>query len=193
MARKARIAYVAKSASKLTIASNIPSTETNKVKTDKRINELREAAGIPARKFSYKHARFRIQVLVKPDAATISEIKVDRGFVYLNLNGGDSWGYYHPEDNPDFIYNFKGEPTYLTKELLPDYWEQLTQQTTKTNSAGITFLTFLDRKPPAPTTAAPTTRRATRWSSTRPRTRPRCATSPSSTAYRWATSSPNGT
>jgi hypothetical protein len=70
-----------------------------------------------------------------PTAASITEIKIERGFVYFNLNGGDSWAYYHPENNPDFIYNFKGEPAYLTKELLPDYWEQLTQQSTKTNSA----------------------------------------------------------
>ena len=144
MGKKPRIVCVAKKLDKLAIASAIPSTETNKVKTDKRINELREAAGIPARKFTYKMLG-STQVMVKPDSATISDVKVDRGFVYLNLNGGDSWGYYHPENNPDFIFNFKGEPTYLTKELLPEYWEQLTQQSTKTNSQGITFLTFLDR------------------------------------------------
>jgi hypothetical protein len=48
-----------------------------------------------------------------------------RGFVYLNLNGGDSWGYYHPEDNAEYIYNFKGEPVYKTSELLPEYWASL--------------------------------------------------------------------
>lgn len=145
MANKQRILYVHKLHTTLTIAGPVPSAETNKEKTNKRINELREQAGIPARKFQFKMVGSN-QVMTKPDAATISEMKIDRGFVYLNLNGGDSWAYYHPENNPDFIFNFKGEPTYLTKELLPDYWEQLTQTTVKTNSAGLMYLTFLDKR-----------------------------------------------
>lgn len=145
MGTRPRISYVPKRLSKLDITSTIPSTETNREKTHKRINELREQAGLPTRKHTYKMVGSN-QVLVKPDGATISDMKIDRGFVYFNLNGGDSWAYYHPENNPDFIFNFKGEPTYMTKELLPEYWEQLTQQTTKTNSAGLTYLTFLDKR-----------------------------------------------
>jgi hypothetical protein len=61
----------------------------------------------------------------KPGEATITGIKRDRGFVYLNLNGGDSWGYYHSEDNAEYIYNFKGEPVYKTSELLPEYWASI--------------------------------------------------------------------
>jgi hypothetical protein len=53
--------------------------------------------------------------MLKPDSAVITEMKAERGFVYFNLNGGDSWAYYHPESNPDYIYNFKGEPSYLLK------------------------------------------------------------------------------
>lgn len=143
--KPARITYVAKKNQYLGIAASIPTTETNKERTHKRINELREKSGIPARKFTFKMVGSH-QVLTRPDSATISEMKVDRGFVYFNLNGGDSWAYYHPEDNPDYIFNFKGEPAYLTKELLPEYWEQLTQQTMKTTSTGQMFLTFLDRR-----------------------------------------------
>ena len=55
-------------------------------------------------------------------------MKEERGFVYFNLNGGDSWAYYHPSESPEFIYNFKGEPTYRTQDLLPQYWAKLTQQ-----------------------------------------------------------------
>lgn len=145
MAKKARISYVQKKNALLSITHAIPSTETNREKTHKRINELREASGLPARKYTYKMVGAH-QILVKPDSATISDMKTDRGFVYFNLNGGDSWAYYHPEDNPDYIFNFKGEPTYLTKELLPEYWEQLTQQSVKTSSTGLTYLTFLDKK-----------------------------------------------
>jgi len=145
MGSKSRIAYVAKRLPKLDINGTIPSTEANKDKTHKRIDDLRSQAGLPVRKHTYKMVGSN-QILVKPDSATISDMKIDRNFVYFNLNGGDSWAYYHPENNPDFIFNFKGEPTYLTKELLPEYWEQITQQTTTTNSSGITYLTLLDKK-----------------------------------------------
>lgn len=66
-----------------------------------------------------------VQYMANPEQATITAQKQERGFVYFNLNGGDSWGYYHPEDNPTYIYNFKGEPTYRTKDLLPEYWGQI--------------------------------------------------------------------
>ena len=140
-----RIAYVQKKLNKLDINGAIPTTEVNRTKTDKRINELRVVAGLPERKFQLKMVGSN-QVMVKPDSATVSEYKIDRGFVYFNLNGGDSWAYYHPENNPDFIFNFKGEPTYQTKELLPEYWEEITQAETKANSDGIIYLTLLDRR-----------------------------------------------
>lgn len=145
LSAKSRISYVPRKLATLTLPATISSTEINKDKTIKRINELRESTGLPARKWVFKTVG-ATQVLTKPDSSTISEMKTDRGYVYFNLNGGDSWGYYHPENNPDFIYNFKGEPAYLTKELLPEYWEQITQQAVKVSSGGIMFLTFLDKK-----------------------------------------------
>lgn len=123
----------------------ISSTAQNRTLTDTRVLELRAAANLPKRKLTYRFAGPH-EVLVKPDSCIASEIKQDRGFVYFNLNGGDSWAYYHPEDNPDYIFNFKGEPVYLTKELLPDYWAQLTQATHRTDSKGKTYLAYLDRK-----------------------------------------------
>ena len=145
MAKKKRIEYIIRKKATLDLTGvTIPSTETNKAATTKHLNELRAKDGLPARKVTYKMVGAH-QIMVKPDGATVSDIKVDRGFVYFNLNGGDSWGYYHPENNPDFIFNFKGEPAYLTKELLPEYWEQLVQTTTKTTAGGVTYLTFLDR------------------------------------------------
>jgi len=59
-----------------------------------------------------------------PIPAKITERKVQRGFVYVNLNGGDSWGYFYPEDNPEVLFNFKGEPNYLLEKLDPIYYEQ---------------------------------------------------------------------
>lgn len=81
--------------------------------------------------------------MTNPAAARVTGIKEERGFVYFNLNGGDSWGYYHPIDNPKYIYNFKGEPVYLTEELLPAYWfEQKAKQSSGAVVNGRVYLAF---------------------------------------------------
>lgn len=130
----------------LTIPGVINTTDKNRDLTTKRILQLRDDAGLPKRKISYK-MHGTTEVMVKPDSCTITETKTERGFVYFNLNGGDSWAYYHPENNPDYIYSFKGEPAYLTKELLPDYWAQLHSNVNNAvSSSGLMHLAFCDRK-----------------------------------------------
>lgn len=87
------------------------------------INDLRLEKGLDKKRataFNLKGTN--TQYLANPSQAKITDVKEDRGFVYFNFNGGDSWGYYHPADNFDFIFNFKGEPTYKTEELLPAYY-----------------------------------------------------------------------
>lgn len=145
LGRMARISRVTKAQDKFDLASRINSTDQNRLLTDTKVLELRDLAGLPKRKLNYKTVGAH-EVLAKPGECIATEIKSDRGFVYFNLNGGDSWAYYHPEDNPDFIFNFKGEPTYLTKELLPAYWETLNQQAYRVSSTGETFLAFLERR-----------------------------------------------
>lgn len=87
------------------------------------INELRMAKGLDKkRSTSFNLKGTNVEYLANPSKATITDVKQDRGFTYFNLNGGDSWAYYHPDDNYEFIFNFKGEPTYRTEELLPDYF-----------------------------------------------------------------------
>ena len=54
----------------------------------------------------------------------ITGVKQDRGFTYLNLNGGDSWGYYHSTDSAKVLYNFKGEPNLSIQDVFPGYYEQ---------------------------------------------------------------------
>jgi len=144
-AKKPRIEYVRKTHNTLVVASTIASTAQNRELTAKRINELRTAEGLPTRKTTYK-MHGGTEVMVKPDSCIVTDMKTDRGFVYFNLNGGDSWGYFHPEDNPDYIHNFKGEPAYVTKELLPEYWQTLTQQAVRVSSLGVTYLAFCDPK-----------------------------------------------
>lgn len=144
MGKTPRIELVKRKNERVTLSTTINTTAKNRELTHKRLEELREQAGLPKRKTAYK-MHGSVEVMVKPDSCTITEMKQERGFVYFNLNGGDSWAYYHPENNPDYIFNFKGEPAYLTKELLPDYWEQLTQAGARANSNGQTFLAFCDR------------------------------------------------
>jgi hypothetical protein len=48
----------------------------------------------------------------------------DNGFVRFNFNDGDSWAYYHPVGNFEYIHSFKQEPSYKTKEILPGYYKQ---------------------------------------------------------------------
>lgn len=145
-ARKLRIAFVPKAQRTLTLPYPIPNREALAESVDTRLNELRVNAGMPKRrKTNYKFAN-GVEFISKPDTATITGIKTERGFVYFNLNGGDSWGYYHPENDPSFIYNFKGEPAYRTEELLPEYWAKVNpqQQANSTTASGVVYLAFRD-------------------------------------------------
>ena len=139
-----RILYVPRKLATLDLsASRINSTEQNRALTSKRINDIRGTLGYPARKTTYK-MHGGTEVLTKPDVCIITEMKTDHGFVRFNLNGGDSWAYYHPENNPDYILNFKGEPAYVTKELLPEYWDSLTSKASHISSTNIEHLMFCE-------------------------------------------------
>ena len=140
-----RISLIAKPLATYDLVSRINSTDQNRALTDARVLSLRDMAGLPKRKLNYKTVGPH-EVLVKPGECIATEMKIDRGFVYFNINGGDSWAYFHPENNPDYIFNFKGEPTYLTKELLPSYWESLKTQAYRVSSTGETHLAFLERQ-----------------------------------------------
>jgi len=88
------------------------------------INELRMAKGLQKkRSTSFNLKGTTVEYLANPSQAMITDTKEDRGFTYFNLNGGDSWAYFHPTENYQYIYNFKGEPTYKTEELLPKYYD----------------------------------------------------------------------
>ena len=138
-----RVSLVTKTHETFDITTRINGVDQNRALTDARVTELRDQNGLPKRKITYKIVGPH-EIMSKPGECIVTEMKVERGFVYFNLNGGDSWGYYHPESNPDFIFSFKGEPTYLTKELLPSYWETLQTQAYRVTSSGLIHLAFLD-------------------------------------------------
>ena len=145
-ASKPRISLVKKKKRTFTLPFPIPSRDVLRHKIDEEVNRLRESAGMAKRRASKYKYQGTTEYMAKPDTATITGVKEERGFVYLNLNGGDSWAYYHPSNNPFFIHNFKGEPTYKTEELLPAYWAQLRQkaQSYEPSSDGLIYLAFRD-------------------------------------------------
>lgn len=117
-----RIQY--RSAQKTTITPEIPAgfTAGFEKQLHRKINDLREAKGLVARPYATKVHNSGVEYLKDPDKATITGVKQDGEFIRINLNGGDSWAYYHPTSNAEIIYNFKGEPNYLTKDIAPDYY-----------------------------------------------------------------------
>lgn len=143
-----RISYIKKPRQLLTLPAPVPTRDALRDRIDKKIAELRVANNLPKRKSAKYKFVGPVEYMVNPDSAVITEMKTERGFVYFNLNGGDSWAYYHPEENPNFIFNFKGEPAYKTEDLLPEYWARLQQaaSTYQPNSQGIIYLAFRDFK-----------------------------------------------
>ena len=123
-----------------------------KQKAEKRVvlNTLRKEAGLPAIRETKVVGEYEIQS--KPGEAIITERWADEehGFMRFNLNGGDSNAYYHPLDNFELIHNFKGEPSYYTKELLPSYYAECIakrkQQATQPTEQGETILGVCDKR-----------------------------------------------
>lgn len=129
-----------------TLPYPIPSKEAVRQLSDAKINELRTNAKLPKRRATQYKYTAGVEYIAAPDTAIVTESKTERGFVYLNLNGGDSWAYYHSEANPFFIHNFKGEPSYRTQDLLPEYWAKIkaAQPALVVSKTGLTYLAFRD-------------------------------------------------
>ncbi len=114
-----------------------------KIQEKKTINTLRSNNGLTVRRnFNFKKVG-SVEVMSNPGECIVTGVKEERDFIYLNLNGGDSWGYYHPIGQNQILYNFKGEPPYLIKELIPDYYNQLTDQQITTSSADVSSVRYL--------------------------------------------------
>lgn len=129
-----------------------------------RINELRTANNLGPRKtFNFKiDATSGTEYLDKPDAVAITGHKTDRGFVYLNINGGDSWGYYYPETDNTFVFNFKDEPVYKLQQLDPSFYKSSLPAARAAADAQLraTKLATYTAPPNIPTTTAPPTANA---------------------------------
>jgi hypothetical protein len=114
------------------------------------LNDLRKREGFtPLRSQTKWVGEYEVQP--KPGVAQITEMKVDEDFVRFNLNGGDSWAYYHPINNFELIHSFKDpDIKYLTKELLPEYYKDCVAERMEENASptedGELLLAFRDFK-----------------------------------------------
>jgi hypothetical protein len=118
-AGKQRIEVQRRGRATLSLPMHVPNAKKVQQQTRELITELRKHQGLPSLGTVMDG---REEVIITPEAAKVTGCRQSRGFVYFNLNGGDSWAYYHPLNSPQWIRNFKGEPKVLTSEVLPDYW-----------------------------------------------------------------------
>jgi hypothetical protein len=87
------------------------------------VKQLRSAAGLPDHNLVTKFSkRDKTDILVDPDRAAVTGVKRNIDFTYLNLNNGDSWGYYFLTAQPELLFNFKGEPVYRLQDICPEYY-----------------------------------------------------------------------
>ena len=147
---KQRIALVKRNKPRL-LTQIMGESNINALKTDERrcLNTLREAEGLPKRtaKTSWVGT---VEVQNKPDVCTVTGVKEQGDYVRLNVNGGDSWAYWHHRDNFEIIHDFKSDTYYKTKELLPGYYQGLIDARQALNSTptddGDLILAFRDLK-----------------------------------------------
>lgn len=96
---------------------------TRKERFDKRA-ELRAAAGLPLMRKATKWVG-DTEVQPSPGEAMITGLLDCSEYVRMNINGGDSFAYWHFKDNFELIRSFKSDLAFYTKELLPQYYTDL--------------------------------------------------------------------
>lgn len=107
------------------------SLEKNNQRVAAKVQELRNLKGFDKKTFKTER-RYGCDVLTNPDSVIVTGKTEARGFVYLNLNGGDSWAYYFPTDNPEILFNFKGEPCMYMQDVDKDIYDDYKQSATDT-------------------------------------------------------------
>ncbi|MDR3159776.1 MAG: DUF5906 domain-containing protein [Zoogloeaceae bacterium] len=91
------------------------------------INRLRNAKGLPPRRCATRMVD-GVLVETSPDTCYVSGIKEDHEFTRLNLNGGDSWAYWHPKNNIEYLHDFKTDTIWRTKQIVPEYYARNKQK-----------------------------------------------------------------
>lgn len=105
---------------------SVISAEFNKTKELELIRALQDQAGIAAKTPKYTTAG-DIEILLNPGECAVTGVRKGNPYTRINLNGGDSWAYWYYTDNPEILYNYKGEPAVYLKDVAPLYYQQVQQ------------------------------------------------------------------
>lgn len=95
--------------------------DVEEVQIHELINNLRKKTGLGISKTPQQEKI----IALKPGQMAITGLKKGIKYMYLNLNGGDSWGYYFRLDRPEIVRNFKNEPFYRLKDIDPQLYASL--------------------------------------------------------------------
>ena len=117
---KTRLSLIVKATGKVSVPDLNPGEI--KARQKKKLTQLRHDLGLRGKQPTTS-MNGSVELLDNIEPMNTPATRTERGFVYLALNKGNPYSYYHPVDNPAIIYNFRGEPAFLTKKGLPDYWE----------------------------------------------------------------------
>lgn len=113
-------------------------------------NDMRKDKGMMTMR-SQPKLEGEFYVIVNPGEAVITGMKSSEDYTYFNLNGGDSWSYWHRNDDYTKIYCFKHpDDIFRTRELLPSYFRTKEAERVALNAApteaGEIVLAFCDFK-----------------------------------------------
>ena len=123
-----RFVFYKRSVDRLKLNLHEISAAHNAAGIKKKIKKLRAQLELPAKTFKTIQDR-GVEILTNPDKVTVTGKKEARDFVYLNLNNGDSWAYYFPTNQPEVLYNFKGEPCMYLRDIDLELYRQYTAPT----------------------------------------------------------------
>jgi len=91
------------------------------------IKELRRGLGMRAKTPRLKQVAMGgepIEVITNPEEVEIKIDSDDGDYIRANVNGGDSGAYWWPKANPEYVFNFKGEPAFKMKDAAAAFYHQ---------------------------------------------------------------------
>lgn len=124
--------------------SSAISVAVNKQRSEELLSELQDRMGLPARTPKYQQVGSD-EVLLNPQICSVTSMQKSGDFIRVNLNGGDSFGYWHWANDAEILYNFKGEPPVFLKEVAPDYYQQVQDKKAPTKQVNIRPFVFHER------------------------------------------------
>jgi Family of unknown function (DUF5906) len=109
----------------LEVPTQLPALASLKSRSRKLVAELRAKEGLPSPNVKLRIQSDGTELASGVEAAQTYELFDCGDYWRLNLNGGDSRGYWVAKSDPRIVRNFKGEPNYQTEQLLPQLYAEL--------------------------------------------------------------------